>query len=143
MIGALLGPIGKIASTWLEGRNEKLRADAETKIAQVRSKAVIAQKQATGEIELQQSLTEQMGDSWKDEFWTILIGGILLCCFLPFTQDYVKKGFEFLSTSTPEWFTHIILISVSASYGLRIGKGAMGVMQKKIAPINKPIGKKK
>ena len=121
----------------------KLRADAETKIAQVRSKAIIAQKQATGEIELQQSLTEQMGDSWKDEFWTILIGSILICCFLPFTQDYVKKGFEFLSTSTPEWFTHIILISVSASYGLRIGKGAMGVMQKKATPINKPMSKKK
>ena len=81
MIGALLGPIGKIASTWLEGRNEKLRADAETKIAQVKSQAIIAQKQATGEMELQQSLTEQMGDSWKDEFWTILIGGILICCF--------------------------------------------------------------
>ena len=81
MIGALLGPIGDIASTWLKGRNEKIRAEAETKIAQVKSKAVIAQKQATGEIELQQSLTEQMGDSWKDEFWTILIGGILLCCF--------------------------------------------------------------
>ncbi len=129
MIGAFLGPIGDIASTWLKGRNEKIRAEAETKIAQVKSKAIIAQKQATGEIELQQSLTEQMGDSWKDEFWTILIGGILICCFLPFTQEYVKKGFEFLNTSTPEWFTHIILISVSASYGLRVGKGAMGVLQ--------------
>ena len=51
--------------------------------------------------------------------------------FLPFTQDYVKKGFEFLSTSTPEWFTHIILISVSASYGIRVGKGAVGILSKK------------
>jgi len=131
MIGAILAPLGSIASTWLKGRNEKIRAEAETKIAQVKSKAIIAQKQATGEIELQQSLTEQMGDSWKDEFWTIVIGGILICCFLPFTQDYVKKGFEFLSTSTPEWFTHIILISVSASYGIRVGKGAMGIIQNK------------
>ena len=30
MIGALLGPIGEIASTWLKGRNEKIRAEAET-----------------------------------------------------------------------------------------------------------------
>ena len=82
MIGALLGPIGDIASTWLRKvETKRLEQEAETKIAQVKSKAVIAQKQATGEIELQQSLTEQMGDSWKDEFWTILIGGILLCCF--------------------------------------------------------------
>ena len=138
MIGAFLGPIGDIASTRIKGRNEKIRAEAETKIAQVKSKAVIAQKQATGEIELQQSLTEQMGDSWKDEFWTILIGGILLCCFLPFTQDYVKKGFEFLNTSTPEWFTHIILISVSASYGIRVGKGAVGIFSKRIENGKKP-----
>ena len=137
MIGALLGPIGEIASTWLKGRNEKIRAEAETKIALVKSKAVIAEKQATGEMELQQSLTEQMGDSWKDEFWTLLIGGILICCFLPFTQEYVKKGFEFLNTSTPEWFTHIILISVSATYGIRVGKGAMGKFSNKRNNANK------
>ena len=46
-------------------------------------------------------------------------------------KDVIKKGFEFLSTSTPEWFTHIILISVSASYGIRVGKGAMGIIQNK------------
>ena len=43
----------------------------------------------------------------------------------------MKKGFEFLNTSTPEWFTHIILISVSASYGIRVGKGAMGIFSNK------------
>ena len=85
MIGALLGPLGSIASTWLEGRNEKIKAEAQTKVAIAKSKAEIASKQATGEIELQQSLTEQMGDSWKDEAWTITIIGILVCCFLPFT----------------------------------------------------------
>ena len=97
MIGALLGPIGSVVSTWLEGRNQKIKAETETRVAIAKSRAEIAKKQAAGEIDLQQSLTDQMGESWKDEFWTILIGGILLCCFLPFTQDYVKKGFEFLS----------------------------------------------
>lgn len=132
MFAALLGPIGKIASTWLEGRNEKIKANAQVKVAEAKSKAVILQKQATGEIELQQSLTDQMGDSWKDEFWTLVIGGILVCSFLPFTQEYVKTGFEFLKTSTPEWFMHIVIISVSASYGIRVGKGAFGLLSSKI-----------
>ena len=131
MFAALLGPIGKIASTWLEGRNEKIKANAQVRVAEAKSQAVIMEKQATGELELQQSLTEQMGDSWKDEFWTLVIGGILICSFLPFTQEYVKRGFEFLHTSTPEWFMHIILISVSASYGIRMGKGALGVLGNK------------
>ena len=142
MIGALLGPIGSIASTWLEGRNEKIKAEAQTKVAIAKSKAEIASKQATGEIELQQSLTEQMGDSWKDEAWTITIIGILVCCFLPFTQDYVKKGFEFLDASTPDWFTHIVIISVSASYGIRVGKGAVGAFSKRIENGRKKTGNK-
>lgn len=136
MIGALLGPIASLASTWMEGKNEKIKAEMQTKVAQAKSQAMIAQKQATGEVELQQSLTEQMGDSWKDEFWTLVIGGILICSFLPWTQDSIKTGFEFLETSTPDWFTHIILISVSASYGIRVGKGAYGVLQKKMEKRN-------
>lgn len=136
MIGALLGPIGSVVTTWLEGRNQKIKAETETKVAIAKSRAEIAKKQAAGEIELQQSLTDQMGDSWKDEFWTLVIGGILICSFLPLTQDSVKAGFEFLDTSTPEWFTHIILISVSASYGLRVGKGAFGILQNKMEKRN-------
>ena len=88
--------IGDIASTWLKGRNEKIRAEAETKIAQVKSKAVIAQKQATGEIELQQSLTEQMGDSWKDELDNFDQKNTL-CCVLPSHLKDLKmnpNGFE-------------------------------------------------
>ena len=104
MIGALLGPIASLASTWMEGKNEKIKAEMQTK--------------------------------WKDEFWTLVIGGILICSFLPWTQDSIKTGFEFLETSTPDWFTHIILISVSASYGIRVGKGAYGVLQKKMEKQN-------
>ena len=136
MIGALLGPIGSVVSTWLEGRNQKIKAETETRVAIAKSRAEIAKKQAAGEIDLQQSLTDQMGESWKDEFWTLVIGGILICSFLPFTQDSVRQGFEFLEKSTPDWFTHIILISVSASYGLRVGKGAFGVLQNKMEKHN-------
>jgi hypothetical protein len=140
MIGALLGPIGKIASTWLEGRNEKIKAEAQMKVAKTKAEAVIAEKTATGEIELQKSLTDQMGESWKDEAWTITIIGILIACFLSFTQTYVKEGFEFLKTSTPDWFTHIVIISVSASYGLRVGKGAFSIIKPKEKV--KPRGKR-
>ena len=88
---------------------------------------------------MEKSLTEQMGGSWKDEAWTIFFIAVLACCFLPFTQDAVQKGFIFLDESTPDWFAHCIYISISASFGYRVGKGAIGAIrevkgQKAVAP---------
>ena len=46
MIGALLGPIGSVVSTWLEGRNQKIKAETETRVAIAKSRAEIAKKLA-------------------------------------------------------------------------------------------------
>ena len=45
-----------------------------------------------------------MGESWKDEFWSLIFIAILTACFLPWTQPYVKEGFVFLDQNTPNWF---------------------------------------
>lgn len=44
---------------------------------------------------------------------------IVICCFLPWTQPYVKEGFEFLNTSTPEWFRWILYAISVSELGLR------------------------
>ena len=136
-LSTILGPISNLAGTWLQGKMDKAKAETDVKVARAKAEAKVYETEATSSMLMEQNLTAQMAGSWKDEFWTIVIGGILICCFLPFTQDYVKKGFEFLSTSTPDWFTHIILISVSASYGIRVGKGAVGIFSQKIANAKK------
>jgi len=51
----------------------------------------------------------------------------LLLCFLPFTVEYVERGFEALSM-TPDWYRYTLGIIVSASFGI---KGATKMFGKK------------
>ena len=139
LIGGLLSSVGDIAGTWVKGKMEEKKAQTEIKVAKAKAEATVYEKQATGELDMEKSLTEQMGGSWKDEAWTIFFIAVLACCFLPFTQDAVQIGFIFLDESTPDWFALCIYISISASFGYRVGKGAIGAIrevkgQKAVAP---------
>jgi hypothetical protein len=80
---------------------------------------------------MEQNLTSQMAGSWKDEFWTIIFGGILLACFLPWTQEYVKEGFIFLDEHCPTWFQNCLYISIGASFGYRFGKQGLQIMNQR------------
>ena len=86
---------------------------------------------AAGKIAWEQSAVDQMQNSWKDEFWTLIFGAILAGCFLPWTQDYVAKGFIFLDEHTPQWFATCLIICISASFGIKTAKGAIGIFGKK------------
>ena len=60
MFAALIGPIANLASSWMESKVEKVKADGQAKVAQARSKAAVADKIAVlkdGEI-VQQGTTE-------------------------------------------------------------------------------------
>jgi hypothetical protein len=128
LIGGLLGAVGDIAGTWVKGKMEEKRAHTEIKVAKAKAEATVYEKQATGELDMEKSLTEQMGGSWKDEAWTIFFIAVLAGCFIPWTQDAVKQGFIFLDESTPDWFANCIYISISASFGYRVAKGGVGMI---------------
>ena len=83
-----------------------------------------------------------MGGSWKDEAWTIFFIAVLTACFLPWTQEYVREGFIFLDTSTPDWFANCIYISIAASFGYRIGKAGVGMLKTIKKPSTPPKRKK-
>jgi len=134
LIGGLLGAVGDIAGSWVKGKVEEKKALTSIKVAKAKAEATVYEKQATGELDMEKSLTEQMGGSWKDEAWTIFFIAVLAGCFLPWTQDAVKEGFVFLDESTPDWFANCIYISISASFGYRVAKGGMGM----IGAVKKP-----
>ena len=60
----------------------------------------------------EKKLTDQMGDSIKDEIWTIWFVLVLTGCFLPWTQEYVKNGFIFLDQHTPSWFHNLLYVVI-------------------------------
>ena len=142
ILGSAVSLVGDLAGSWLKGRVAKQQAETEAKVAQAKAKAVVYEKQATGELDMERSLTEQMGGSWKDEAWTIFFIAVLTACFLPWTQEYVREGFIFLDTSTPDWFANCIYISIAACFGYRIGKAGVGLLSAKKA-VQQPVTRKK
>ena len=51
MLNLLIGPIAQLAGTWLEGKVEKTKANAKAQVAEAQSRATIAEKHATGNID--------------------------------------------------------------------------------------------
>ena len=131
MFSAIIGPISSLAGTWLEGRVNKAKAETDVKVARAKAEAKVYETSATSDMLNEQNLTAQMAGSWKDEFWTIIFGVILVACFVPYTQPYVKEGFDFLNTSTPQWFSTCLYICIGSSFGYRFGKTGLQLMNKK------------
>ena len=129
-LSSIIGPISSLAGTWVQGRVDKAKAETEVKVAKAKAEAEVYKTSATSEMLNEQALTAQMAGSWKDEFWTIIFGGILVACFLPFSQEYVKVGFIFLEENTPDWFSTCLYICIGSSFGYRFGKTGLQLMNK-------------
>jgi hypothetical protein len=127
-LSALVGPVFDLAGGWLQSKAQTKAAETEAKVAMKKAEAKVYETEATSAMLMEQQLTKQMESSWKDEFWVIIFGGILVACFLPFSQEYVKNGFIFLDQHTPPWFANCLYISISASFGYRIGKTGLGAL---------------
>ena len=131
IFGQILGPVSNLAGSCLQGRVYKAKAETDVKVAKAKAEAKVYETSATSEMLNEQALTAQMAGSWKDEFWTLLFGAILLGSFLPWTQPYVKEGFIFLETSTPSWFSTCLYICIGSSFGYRFGKTGLQLMNTK------------
>ena len=61
LIGGLLGAVGDIAGSWVKGKVEEKKALTSIKVARAKAEATVYEKQATGELDMEKSLTDQMG----------------------------------------------------------------------------------
>lgn len=111
MIGQIISAVGGLATSYIDGKTAVQKANAEIKL-----------KQATGEINWEQSAIEASKDSWKDELWTIVFVLILVANFIPSMQDVMAVGFANLET-TPLWVQWGMYASIAASFGIRTMRG--------------------
>ena len=108
MIGQLLGAIGGLATTYLDGKVAVQKANAEIKV-----------KQATGEIDWDLAAIQGTQNSWKDEWITLLFSIPLILAFCgDWGNDIVQRGFVALETM-PAWYQYSLGGIVSASIGIR------------------------
>tara|TARA_B000000557_G_C20676589_1_gene401248 strand:+ start:253 stop:636 length:384 start_codon:yes stop_codon:yes gene_type:complete len=127
MINLLVQGLMGVASDAIGGYVETKKAKAKQKLVQIEAETTIMEKQIAGEIDWDVTAQKNSSGSWKDEYLTILFSIPLLLCFLPFTVEYVERGFEALAM-TPDWYKYTLGVIVSASFGI---KGATKMFGKK------------
>jgi len=111
MISQIISAVGGLATSYIDGKTAVQKANAEIKL-----------KQATGEMDWEQSAIEASKDSWKDELWTIVFVLILVANFIPSMQNVMAVGFANLET-TPLWVQWGMYASIAASFGIRTMRG--------------------
>ncbi len=122
----LIGPVAKIASTWVEGRVKKVEAKTRMKVAEAEAKAVIMEKKVTGEIDWDIEMAKSSDGSWKDEWLTVIFTLPLL--LLMFGEYDRVSDFFLILDSAPDWYQYLLGTIVAASFGFR---GAAKFMGKK------------
>ena len=116
---ALVGPIADLAGTWLNGKVEKTKAEAATKVAKAKAEAVIMEKKATGEIDWDLAAMRASQSSWKDEWLTIIFTIPLILSFCgDWGRQIVHDGFMSLQ-QMPDWYQISLGCIVAASFGIR------------------------
>jgi len=118
MLGALIGPIVSLASTFLEGHLATAKANTDMKVAEARAKANIMERQATGDIDWDLEAIKGSQNSWKDEWLVILFSIPLILAFIPGGEEIVQNGFAQLN-NMPEWYQYSLGVIIAASFGVR------------------------
>ena len=81
MLQALIGPLGNLASSWLQGKADAASAAANLKLVEAEAKATIMKSAATSEADWERIMAQGSQNSWKDEWLTILFSAIDLMFF--------------------------------------------------------------
>ena len=103
----LLGVVGRLAQTFLEGKVEKEKAKSE-----------IMKTAAQHDSKWEMIMAESTKGSWKDEVITIAVLTPCILSFIPGMEDVVKSGFERLS-ELPDWYQNILYVTILAGLGLK------------------------
>ena len=127
MLQMLIKPLLGVAGDVVTGIVETRKAKSEQKIIKIQAETEIVKQQIKGEVDWDVEAIKGTKESWKDEYLTILFSIPLLLCFLPFTVEYVERGFAALAM-TPDWYKYTLGVIVSASFGI---KGATKFFGKK------------
>lgn len=127
MINLLVQGLMGVAGDAISGFVETKKAKAKHKIMKIEAETSLMEKQIAGEIDWDVQAVKGSKESWKDEYLTILFSIPLLLCFVPFTVEYVERGFQALA-QTPDWYKYTLGVIVSASFGI---KGATKMFGKK------------
>ena len=130
MWGLLLKPLLGVAGDAVKGFVDTKKAKAENKLTEIKAATKLKQDQIAGKVAWEASAVDQMKGSWKDELILICLLAPTTLVFFPGMTPHIEAGFVALQ-SLPDYYKHLLYIACSASFGIKAGKGAMGLLKKK------------
>jgi len=107
MLASIIGAVGNIAGSWIQGKADEAKAKQQAKLKLIENEGNWENIMAKG-----------AANSWKDEWFTIILSIPLIGAFIPDFVPYIMAGFQALQ-ATPEWYQWSVLAAISASFGLR------------------------
>jgi hypothetical protein len=128
MIWSLLGTVAKGAVDVIKTKTETKKLMAEAEQTHIR-------KMAEGDIEYAIATQKNMQNSWRDEWFTVILSLPLLIVFgaiffgKPEWIDKLQEGFSTLN-NLPEWYIWALMASIASSFGLKISDLAIKKFKK-------------
>jgi hypothetical protein len=114
---ALIGPVAGLAKSYLTNKAEEKQAKHQAKMSVIQNDA-----------DWESKMADASKDSWKDEFWTIVLSvpifmvGYAIAANDVTVIDRVSSAFKALE-QLPEWYQYLLFIAISSSFGVRgVGK---------------------
>lgn len=120
--GIVTNLIGRVSDYFQQKRDiAQAKVDSELRIREAMTYANIdlAKAGQVADIQWASTMAEASKDSWKDEWFTVVLSLPAIMAFVPGLTDYVELGFYALS-QTPEWYRYSFLVAIGASFGVRI-----------------------
>ena len=117
IFSALIGPVAGLAKSYLSNKAEEKQAKHQAKMSVIQNDA-----------DWESKMADASKDSWKDEFWTIVLSvpifmvGYAIAANDVTVIDRVSSAFKALE-QLPEWYQYLLFIAISSSFGVRgVGK---------------------
>ncbi|WP_018123377.1 hypothetical protein [Desulfovibrio oxyclinae] len=117
-IGPLIDLIASPVKGWVE--RKKVREETRLEIEKLNAQAAIkrAEMSKNAEIDWDAEAMRQRKFTLVDEAWTLATLAMLVGCFVPDLQPYMRQGFEVLKDS-PWWLELAVVGQIVAAFGLR------------------------
>jgi len=103
----ILSAVGSIAAEWFKSKRVETQAKHESKMKQIQSDAYWEIEQA-----------KNANNSWKDEWFTIVLSIPMVGAFIPALVPYITQGFDVLS-AMPEYYKGFLAAAIAASFGIK------------------------
>jgi hypothetical protein len=119
LIPAVFNTVASLGQSWLKKKEIESQGKVDIAKAKVEGSIMLAKTQMEGDQAYDQRVAEDMGTSWKDEWFTIVLSIPAVLCFVNEEwANHVRMGFKALQ-ETPEWYQWCFIGAIIASFGLK------------------------